>query len=1044
MNIVTPSVRVVGSLDSRVGRFLYGWIFYPDLPDDPVTINICIDGEVAGTAVADQYREDLEYAGKGNGYHAFKVELPPHVFDNEPHTIAVQDSVSGVFLLPQFEDVRLDSRDRSDFRGDVVGLRGSDLIGYAYDQRSLDVPVSVALFLDGQEFATAVADQVTPVDSSSGEVPPCCGFALPIDHVDPNRLLSGKAKVVALPDFSMVGAYSTFASDFAQLAVRKSGQGLIATINLAFVPSQLVSFDLFVNNELYATIDADPEAGHASYSIPIVTHDPGVATYRISATYCGTGVEIGNSPQTTQQRLNLIENSRFEKWSGAVPVGWEIDLPAGVSAVRAFGDASADSSVAGNKLVLECGEGTPSLGGARLSQTIDVALEDATQLDVFLEGKSDGRADVKISATWQNDDGSEAVVEKCIALWPSWGILAARFEIAPPDAAPVTVAITVGADEATKRIEIGRVAAGLPGFKAQPGQSGEARPLRDRGVPNVVNNGTFEVWRDAVRRKVSLRRMPIADNWMLTCKERCPDLEARLVEVVMSDPTGGVSARPGYGLALYGPVVGKNLRLQTELNKAGLADLGRGKFSFDVRKASGLSINHDDRKTALSRIAEIFIAERQFFDSSESFDDTKLFTLKSRLDVPLRAERVEVLLSPEQCESLRVSANRMLYDLNRQLVLVFEVSDFADCVVTDVVLGEVAEGAEVPPTSGYVSIEDPNIAAQLQFLKGLDRWRGYERLYPPKSDKIRPVSTAGPVWAWSADAGRSVDIVVCVHDAIEESLACLESIRLGTEIPHTVTIVDDASAGSAREQLRQFAAGLPWVRVIELDENLGYTKSANAGLMSSRADWVVLLNSDTIVSPGWLAGLFEVVSAKPDVALVGPVSNAASWQSVPDLNDVNGKWKVNPLPEGMSVAGMAELVSSIALRGFPEVPLLNGFCTLMKRKVLEEVGFLDEVAFPIGYGEENDLCVRVGKAGYKLAVADHVYVYHVKSATFGAKRGDLAKKGAASFAAKHPDIDLNQLQQVLAESTPLIELRKALRLHIEERWSRPAAGEVRT
>jgi GT2 family glycosyltransferase len=282
-----------------------------------------------------------------------------------------------------------------------------------------------------------------------------------------------------------------------------------------------------------------------------------------------------------------------------------------------------------------------------------------------------------------------------------------------------------------------------------------------------------------------------------------------------------------------------------------------------------------------------------------------------------------------------------------------------------------------------------------------------------------------------------------VHDAIEETLACLDSVRSCTEIPHTVTIVDDASGGGTREQLRQYTRDTPWIRLIALDDNLGYTRAANVGLMSSRADWVVLLNSDTIVSPGWLTGMFEVTAAKPDVVLVGPLSNAASWQSVPDLTDVTGKWKVNDLPEGCTVAEMAEVVRSLSVRGFPEVPLLNGFCTLMRRKVVEEVGFLDEVAFPIGYGEENDLCVRVAKAGYKLAIADHVYVYHTKSASFGTTGRDrLASRGAASFASKHPEVNIAGLQQVLAESTPLFQLRKALRQHLEARQTRAVSPQL--
>jgi GT2 family glycosyltransferase len=129
---------------------------------------------------------------------------------------------------------------------------------------------------------------------------------------------------------------------------------------------------------------------------------------------------------------------------------------------------------------------------------------------------------------------------------------------------------------------------------------------------------------------------------------------------------------------------------------------------------------------------------------------------------------------------------------------------------------------------------------------------------------------------------------------------------------------------------------------------------------------------------------------------------------------------------------MARLVEELSLKMFPEATLLNGFCTLMRRDVIEEVGFLDEAAFPMGYGEENDLCLRVRKAGYSLAIADHIYVYHVKSASFGsARRSELSKRGTAALHAKHPDVDMKATQRELAELTSLIELRKRLRQRLD-------------
>jgi GT2 family glycosyltransferase len=189
----------------------------------------------------------------------------------------------------------------------------------------------------------------------------------------------------------------------------------------------------------------------------------------------------------------------------------------------------------------------------------------------------------------------------------------------------------------------------------------------------------------------------------------------------------------------------------------------------------------------------------------------------------------------------------------------------------------------------------------------------------------------------------------------------------------------------------------------------------------------VLLNSDTILTRGWLESMLACAHSDPSIAFVGPLSNAASYLSVPELYDASKKWKVNRLPPGMTPQDMADIVRRVSVRDYPEVPILNGFCTLMKRSAFIELGGLNPTAFPTGYGEENDLCFRAGKAGLKLAVADDVYVYHVKSASFGSsRRQELTKAGNAALAKLHPDVDIGALTTRFRETPALVAIRKAV------------------
>ena len=84
---------------------------------------------------------------------------------------------------------------------------------------------------------------------------------------------------------------------------------------------------------------------------------------------------------------------------------------------------------------------------------------------------------------------------------------------------------------------------------------------------------------------------------------------------------------------------------------------------------------------------------------------------------------------------------------------------------------------------------------------------------------------------------------------------------------------------------------------------------------------------------------------------------------------------------------------------------------------------------------------RAGRAGFKLAVADHVWVWHAKSASFGRQRRDqLSKQGTARFVAKHPDVDLAALQRLIAEAPALAALRQALRQALRARLVTKAAA----
>ena len=284
---------------------------------------------------------------------------------------------------------------------------------------------------------------------------------------------------------------------------------------------------------------------------------------------------------------------------------------------------------------------------------------------------------------------------------------------------------------------------------------------------------------------------------------------------------------------------------------------------------------------------------------------------------------------------------------------------------------------------------------------------------------------------------QPVAIAVCVHNALDDVKNCLGSVLRHTAQPYQLIVVDDGSDAPTRDHLAAFAAE-HGITLARNEVAQGYTLAANQGMRLTSAPYVLLLNSDTIVSEGWLDRLVVCAESDPTIGLVGPLSNTASWQSIPELFQ-NGDWSDNALPPGMGIADMAHMVALASAQTYPRLGFLNGFCLLIKRTVIDRLGLFDEETFGRGYGEENDYCLRATGAGFTLAVADDVYVFHAQSRSYSTERRRLLSKAAdVALARKHgqPPIDAGVL---LCRSDRAIE---GVRVHASMLFERHALTEA--
>jgi len=239
--------------------------------------------------------------------------------------------------------------------------------------------------------------------------------------------------------------------------------------------------------------------------------------------------------------------------------------------------------------------------------------------------------------------------------------------------------------------------------------------------------------------------------------------------------------------------------------------------------------------------------------------------------------------------------------------------------------------------------------------------------------------------------------------ALERCLAAL--LRARVRARWRALLIDDASTDPAvsdlcRRVLRSADHGVP-VQLRRNALNRGFTANVNQAIDALAPDeHLLLLNSDTLVTSGWLDQMLAsaMEPGTQPVGTVTPFSNNATICTLPDPGTPAA------LPTDEEAERIAALLASEPVPAI-DVPTGVGFCMLVTRACLDRVGPFDEVAFPRGYGEENDFCRRAAAAGFRNVLCPNAYVGHAGGVSFGEERSTLMAQGAQALLALHPDYD---------------------------------------
>ena len=243
-----------------------------------------------------------------------------------------------------------------------------------------------------------------------------------------------------------------------------------------------------------------------------------------------------------------------------------------------------------------------------------------------------------------------------------------------------------------------------------------------------------------------------------------------------------------------------------------------------------------------------------------------------------------------------------------------------------------------------------------------------------------------------------VYIVVLNWNGLEDTRECLDSLAALEYPAYRVVVVDNGSEDGSLESLRR---SHKQVEYIANQSNLGYARGNNVGIdhaLAGKADYVLVLNNDTLVSPGFLGWLVQAAEANQQIGVVGPkiyyrgegdklwFAGGRVHMALGNTTHIGNRRRDGPAYEGTL-----------------EVDYVTGCAMLIKRSVLESIGSFDPAY--VAYFEDCDLCLRAKDRGFRVVCAREAKIWHKVSASTGgadsAEKAYLKIVSGARFFRRH-------------------------------------------
>ena len=255
---------------------------------------------------------------------------------------------------------------------------------------------------------------------------------------------------------------------------------------------------------------------------------------------------------------------------------------------------------------------------------------------------------------------------------------------------------------------------------------------------------------------------------------------------------------------------------------------------------------------------------------------------------------------------------------------------------------------------------------------------------------IRPYKikkSVGPIFIDSTALNEKIiSIIILTYNQIEYTKKCFESIFKYTSVPFELVIVDNGSTDGTVEYLESEILNKfndVRIKIIKNKENKGFAGGNNQGIAASSGEYILLLNNDVVVTPGWLERMIFCCEKRTEIGIVGPRSNYVSGPQLVESVDYN-------LDSLLGLKRFSKKFATINANKSTQLLRVVGFCMLIKRSVIDRIGGMDD-RYGIGNFEDDDFSIRAAIAGFESWMVEDCFVHHFGSKTFMGEKIDYRK-----------------------------------------------------